>query len=342
MLRVEALTKVFSGRVRANDGISFELAGGEVVGILGPNGAGKSTLLRQAVGLMRPTSGRLLFQGRPITPGAGWLRRQVAYLPQHPLALLDLTVFEAVWTTAVLRGQPPADARARALGLLDTLGLLPFRDRLVARLSGGEHRLVTIAVAVVAPTPLMCLDEPSNELDPLMRRRVWDLVGELRQAGRLVLLVSHNVLEAEAVLDRVLILHRGRVFAAGTPEALRQAEGSGVVLEVRYQGGDPLPGDPAAPVGRAADRVHRQGWRLPRAEAQKRLQELLSGSHAIRLLDVHLREPSLEELYLSYRAAMEEADGATPEATEAADSAAPVVMEAGAAAPDGRAPWRER
>ncbi len=318
MLRVEELTKIFGGRVRANDGITVDLEAGQVVGILGPNGAGKSTLLRQVVGLMRPTSGRLELRGRQITPGAGWLRRQVAYLPQHPLALLDLTVFEAVWTTAVLRGQPPREARARALGLLEALGLLPFRDRLVARLSGGEHRLVTIAVAVVAPTPLMCLDEPSNELDPLMRRRVWDLVGELRQPGRLVLLVSHNVLEAEAVLDRVLILHRGRVFASGSPAALRRDQGSGVWLEVRYRGEARLLGHPGTPVGPAADGVHRLRWRLPREEAERRLGELLSTPHRARLLDVHLQEPSLEELYLSYRAAMEEVDGQAPEAVETA------------------------
>jgi ABC-2 type transport system ATP-binding protein len=319
MLRVDGLTKVFGGRVRANDEISFDLDAGEVVGILGPNGAGKSTLLRQVVGLMRPTSGSAALRGRPISPGAGWLRRQVAYLPQHPLALLDLTVFEAVWTTAVLRGQPPAEARARSLHLLDILGLLPFRDRLVARLSGGEHRLVTIAVAIVSPTPLMCLDEPSNELDPLMRRLVWDLVGELRQPGRLILLVSHNVLEAEAVLDRVLILHRGRIFASGTPDTLREEEGSGVWLEVRYRGEAGALGGLEKPVGTAGDGVHRVRWRLPRPEAERRLTDILSQPNGAHLLDVHLREPSLEELYLSYRAAMMEVDaGPAPETAAAA------------------------
>jgi ABC-2 type transport system ATP-binding protein len=303
-LRVSGLTKVFGGRVRANDGISFRLAGGQVVGILGPNGAGKSTLLRQIVGLMRPTAGAMEILGRPVAPRAGWLREEVAYLPQHPLALLDLTVFEAVWTTAALRGQPPRTARARALQVLETLGLADLRGRLVAQLSGGEHRLVTIAAAVVAPTPLMALDEPSNDLDPLMRRRVWALIAELRHPGRLILLVSHNVLEAEAVVDRVLILHRGRLFAAGTPESLRRERGSGVWLEIRYRGGSELLGEVGPPAGAAGEDVYRLRWWLSRPEAEHRLAALLGDTRGGRLLDVSLREPTLEELYLSYRDAM--------------------------------------
>ena len=324
-LRVIDLVKVFGGQVRANDGISFDLADGQVVGVLGPNGAGKSTLLRQVVGLMRPTAGRVEIGGRPVVPGARWVRERVAYLPQHPLALLDLTVFEAIWTTAVLRGQTPHAARQSALGLMEVLDLIPFRDRLVARLSGGEHRLVTVAAAMVAPTPLIALDEPSNELDPLMRRRVWDLVGELRQPGRLILLVSHNVLEAEAVVDRVVILHRGRVFIEGTPESLRRDQGGGVWLEVSYRGGQPLLGRTGTPSGAPGAEVHRLRWRLPRPEAERRLGELLSGDDRTRLVDVHLTEPSLEELYLSYRAAMEGEDD--QEAGGPREAAAPVELE---------------
>ena len=307
-LRVHGLTKVFAGGVRANDGITFDLAGGQTVGILGPNGAGKSTLLRQIVGLARPTAGGIELRGRSVTPRARWLREQVAYLPQHPLALLDLTVFEAVWTTAALRGHAPRSARARALEVLEALGLTDLRDRLVANLSGGEHRLVTIAAAVVAPTPLMALDEPSNELDPLMRRRVWALIGGLRHPERLILLVSHNVLEAEAAVDRVLILHRGRVFAEGTPDALRRERGSGVWLEIRYTGGPELLGHTGAAAGADGQDVHRLRWWLPRPEAERRLAALLDDGRRRRLLDINLREPTLEELYLSYRDEMETAD----------------------------------
>jgi ABC-2 type transport system ATP-binding protein len=160
------------------------------------------------------------------------------------------------------------------------------------------------AAAMVAPTPLMALDEPSNDLDPLMRRRVWALIAELRHPRRLILLVSHNVLEAEAVVDRVLILHRGRLFAAGTPESLRRERGSGVWLEIRYRGGPELLGEVGPPAGAAGGDVYRLRWWLSRPEAEHRLAALLGDTRRGRLLDVSLREPTLEELYLSYRDAM--------------------------------------
>jgi ABC-2 type transport system ATP-binding protein len=221
------------GNFWANRDITLELPFGQIVGILGPNGAGKSTLLRQLVGLSRPTVGKILVGKRLIQHGKRWVHEIISYLPQHPLAINDLTVEEAIRSTALLRGYSPTIARSRTLELIQTLDLTNLRQRQIASLSGGEHRLVGIASVLVAPTPIIALDEPSNELDPLMRRRVWHLLSDLRHSNRLLLLVSHNVLEAEHVLDTVIIMTQGRVTHQGSPDSLRRQIGDVLAISVR-------------------------------------------------------------------------------------------------------------
>jgi nitric oxide reductase subunit B len=300
-VEVEHVTKTYpAGRGRvvvANDDISFTLDPGQIVGLLGPNGAGKSTLLRQLVGLGRPTNGSIRVFGAPVRPGDRTLAEGVVYLPQATPAFGDLTVREAVHTTALLRGLQPCKAASRTAYLLERLGLERYAHHLVGTLSGGEKRLCAIATALVVPRPFMALDEPTNELDPLMRRTVWELIRSLREPGRLILLVSHNVLEAEQVVDRVLVMSRGRLFAAGTPDDLRRALGNPVRLEIRW-----APEDShfaLGPVVRHDSLQREQGIEL--------LATMVVGPSRDRLEECHLRPLSLEEVYLSLRAEM--ADG---------------------------------
>jgi ABC-2 type transport system ATP-binding protein len=167
----QGLSKQF-GSVWANRDISLPVKPGTIVGLLGPNGAGKTTLLRLLVGLSRPTSGHIVIGGRTVVPGKSWVKETIAYLPQHPLPLGDLTVEEAIRSSALLRGQSRDEANRNTEQLLESFDLQPLRHRQVAGLSGGEHRLVGIAGVGVAPTPILVLDEPTNELGPLMRRCV--------------------------------------------------------------------------------------------------------------------------------------------------------------------------
>jgi len=284
----------------ANHNISATFTPGQIVGILGPNGAGKTTLLRQLVGLTRPTSGAIRVFGRPVRPGQRWVKNLIAYLPQHPLALGDLTVEEAILTSAQLRGHALADAARETRSLLEALDLTSIRTRLVGSLSGGEHRLAGIASALAAPTPIMALDEPTNELDPLMRRRVWDLIQALKSPERLILLVSHNILEAERVLDRVMILHQGTVHYDGSPSALRQAAGDVLTVAVTLA-------DPALDVSRDLAEQHlsweRQNQTIsftaPRPLALRLLAHWLEQSGY--LASVTVNEPSLEDAYLVLR-----------------------------------------
>ncbi|CAB1128182.1 ABC transporter domain-containing protein [Candidatus Hydrogenisulfobacillus filiaventi] len=303
LLEIRDLVKTYRGGVTANRGISLRLEAGQIVGILGPNGAGKSTLLRQIVGLTRPTSGSVRLGGRVVEAGRMWVKERIAYLPQHPLALADLTVAQAITYSARLRGVPAAEAARRTRRLLESLELAPLAGRPLYTLSGGEHRLAGIATVLAAPAAVVALDEPTNELDPLMRRRVWEEIRGLKRPDRLVLLVSHNVLEAERVLDRVVILHQGQVVADGTPAALRAAVGESVRIAAVFEGPPPVG---LAAAGEVEERDEARGRLVLRVDPA-RVPAVLARVVAApaRLTGVEVSRSGLEDIYLAWRERLE-------------------------------------
>lgn len=298
-LEFQGLTKRF-GNTWANRDISLTIKPGTIVGLLGPNGAGKTTLLRQLVGLTRSTSGQIKIGGRTVVAGKPWVKEVIAYLPQHPLALGDLTVEEAIRSSALLRGQSRNDSNRNTEKLLDSFDLQALRQRQVAGLSGGEHRLVGIASVVVAPTPVVALDEPTNELDPLMRRRVWDFIDRLRSPDRIVLLVSHNVLEAERVLDRVLIMSHGEIGHDGQPHELRGNAGDILTVAITASHDVTRLADDVGPMTDNLS-VHPPTleFTAPRSKALALLANWLAEPGLISSVSVN--EPSLEDAYLALR-----------------------------------------
>jgi ABC-2 type transport system ATP-binding protein len=234
---IRDLRKVYSrGDVIANDGISLTIGEGEIFGILGPNGAGKTTLVRQLVGLAKPTSGSIQLFGAEISRSAASIPRLVAYLSQSPVALFDLTVREALIYTARLRGMAAVAAENAADALIADFELAPAASTLLEHLSGGQVRLVGIGAALIGDLPVLILDEPTNDLDPVNRRRVWTRLLDLkRERGATIILVTHNVAEAERVLDRVAIIDRGKVIALGTPAELKRQVDERVRLELTFK-----------------------------------------------------------------------------------------------------------
>ena len=220
--------------VRATDGISLDVRGGEIFGLLGPNGAGKSTLVRQLTGLMRPDSGSVELLGHDLVRHPERASRLIGYLGQESTALDELTVSLAAETTGRLRGLTLRAARAERDSVLDELGLTAIAGRPLKKLSGGQRRLACFAAALVGERPVLVLDEPTTGMDPVARRAVWAAVDRRRaDHGATVLLVTHNVIEAETVLDRVAVLERGRVIACDTPSGLKEQ----VAGEVRARAG---------------------------------------------------------------------------------------------------------
>jgi ABC-2 type transport system ATP-binding protein len=236
-IRVEGLCRSH-GPIVANDRLSFEIAAGEVFGLLGPNGAGKTTLVRQLVGLLRPDAGRLFVFDRPLDRQTA--THAIAYLPQDDAALADLPVALAVEMTARLRGASRAGARRERDALIEELGLEPLADRPLVRLSGGERRMAGVAAALAGERAILVLDEPTAGMDPLARRRVWTALQRRRaEQGATIVLVTHNVLEAETLLDRVAVLDRGRLIACDTPGRLKASVSEELRLELVWRAQPP-------------------------------------------------------------------------------------------------------
>ena len=245
VLMVDRLTKTYRrGASPANDGISLQVGRGEVFGLLGHNGAGKTTLVSQIIGLARPDAGRILIGGRDAVADPGAARRACSIQPQAQMPMTGLTPRRAMELVGRFRGGSAADARRRAATLAGSLDIEEWLDTDCSRLSGGVRRLTTFAMAAVVPGSLVILDEPTNDVDPVRRRLLWAQVRALADGGSAVLLVTHNVLEAERAVDRLAVLDHGRVVADGTPGELKSAIAADVRLELVLEPGvaePPLP-----------------------------------------------------------------------------------------------------
>ncbi|MFC7533908.1 ABC transporter ATP-binding protein [Actinoplanes sp. GCM10030250] len=215
-------------RRTAVDGVSFTVARGEVMGLLGPNGAGKTTVIKMLLGLVHPDAGEVLLLGRPAKDPQS--RARVGYLPELFRYQPWLTAAEVLNLHVRLAGATIPDAERR-----ECLGLVGLADRAGDRVGGfskGMQQRLGLAVALVARPEFVVLDEPTSALDPIGRADVRDLLLSLRERGVAVLLNSHLIGEVERVCDRVVILDKGQVAAAGT---LRELLG-GRELRMRLDG----------------------------------------------------------------------------------------------------------
>ncbi|MFB4197086.1 ABC transporter ATP-binding protein [Streptomyces carpaticus] len=287
--------------VVASDGVDIEVAAGEIFGLLGPNGAGKTTLVRQLTGLLRPDRGSIDLLGHDLVRHPRRAARLLAYLGQESGALDELTVALAAETTGRLRGLEPAAARRERDAVLDELGLGPLAGRPLKQLSGGQRRLACVATALVAGRPVLVLDEPTTGMDPVARRAVWAAIDRRRaEHGTTVVLVTHNVIEAETVLDRVAVLETGRVIACDTPGGLKALVGDEVRLDLVWRDEAPLwlPAVAALRPG-AVEAGRRWTLRLPPERARAAVTEVTTGPAFAALDDFTLATPTLEDVYLA-------------------------------------------
>jgi ABC-2 type transport system ATP-binding protein len=231
-LEVRDLVKRYGSGTLANDNLSLKLEAGEVYGLLGPNGAGKTTLVRQVLGLLRPTSGSIHVDGHDVVADPGYARRSIGFLPQAQFTMDSLHVDEFISGIARLRGLDRAAAQRRTENLLERLELVEFRHTQMMAASGGIRRMAGFAAAIVGGGRLLVLDEPTNDVDPVRRQLLWNIIDELGLDGATVLLVTHNLAEAERVIDRFAIIDEGRILREGTPGALRSVVTDRLRLEL--------------------------------------------------------------------------------------------------------------
>jgi ABC-2 type transport system ATP-binding protein len=239
--RAENVTKVYDGKVRANDDISLHVEPGEVYGLLGPNGAGKSTLVKQVIGLLKPTSGRITLGPFDLVEDPDAARQLCSYLPQAQMPIDSFKVKEAIALTGMIRGGDSVSVGKRADELIDALDIGEWRNTLGTQLSGGVKRLVGFSMVTVWPGRVVILDEPTNDVDPLRRRLLWEQVRRLAGWGCAVFLVTHNVMEAEKSVDRLAIIDDGRLVAEGTPSSLKSADRGHLRLQVMLVPGAATP-----------------------------------------------------------------------------------------------------
>jgi lipopolysaccharide export system ATP-binding protein len=222
-LETRKISKSYRGRCVVED-VSVFVQQGEVVGLLGPNGAGKTTSFYMIVGLISPDSGRILVDDRDITslPMYQRARRGISYLPQEASVFRKLTVEENLLAILETLSMNARERRDKMERLLDQLGLDKVRRSKGYMLSGGERRRVEIARSLVIDPSFLLLDEPFSGIDPIQVLELQRIIFDLKRTGIGILITDHNVRETLAVTDRAYIINNGRIFRAGSPEALER------------------------------------------------------------------------------------------------------------------------
>jgi lipopolysaccharide export system ATP-binding protein len=220
-LDVRNIAKAYDKRSVLRD-VSLTVSRGEVVGLLGPNGAGKTTCFYSVMGLVKPDAGRILLDGRDITPLPMYRRAilGLGYLPQETSIFRGLTVEQNILAVLEVAEPDRQTRRDRLEQLLDEFGLARLRASPAMALSGGERRRCEIARALAAEPSIMLLDEPFAGIDPVSIADIRDLVKDLRSRDIGVLITDHNVRETLDIVDRACIIYDGQVLFQGTPEAL--------------------------------------------------------------------------------------------------------------------------
>ena len=274
------------GAVTALDGVSLDIHAGEAVAVLGPNGAGKTTAVGLLLGTLRPDDGELSVLGDD--PTRRRCRQRIGAMLQISGVPTTLRVREHV---DLFRSYYPAPLDRETI--ISTAGLDGLQNRLYGKLSGGEKQRLHLALALCGNPDLLFLDEPTTGLDVESRRRLWQEIRAVIHAGRTVVLTTHNIEEADALADRIVLLDHGRVIASGTPtEIKRDTAGSRItaVTTLATCAIEKLPG---------VTRVRRDARRIEifasRPEAVVRA--LLAMDHALK--DLEVNRATLEQAFLS-------------------------------------------
>jgi len=301
---VEDLVKIYpKNNVRANDGISLRIRWGEILGLLGPNGAGKTTLVKQLVGLLKPTAGRIWLDGHDVVKNPDIVPHYVAYQGQKKPLLVDITPWEAIYYTGRLRGLPSSAARAQTQEFVERLDLHDFARRPMAKLSGGQQQLTQIAMTLVGNRPILILDEPTAGLDPEHRRLVWDmLLAFQKQKGSTIILVTHNVLEAEQVVERVGIIDRGKLLALDYVGVLKQEVDQRIRLEITAKPGYEEALAATLRLYENITRLNDLHFRiyLQKADVAGALEHILSDAIMGWINDYRVVPPTLEDVYFHF------------------------------------------
>ena len=296
---IEICKKYKNAKVFANDHISFTIESGEILGLLGPNGAGKTTLVRQVSGNLLPTSGSILINNKNILTEKTIITSTISSMPQHVFGQRFLSCYEFVTRTGMLRGLSSKTAALQANWLLDIFSFQDQRKKLIWAMSGGEQRLTSFIATIIGFRRHIILDEPTNDLDPANRKTLWDLLKYLKEKlGLSILLVTHNTYEAEAAVDRVVIISEGKVLTEGSIAQLIDNSNLQTGFELKFTD-DHIPS--AEVLGlqnlEKLDR-NRFFYSCARQEGADLLQRISAIDKKAIIEEFYYKKPSLSDIYL--------------------------------------------
>ena len=291
-------------QIKALDGLSLEVEPGEIFGLLGPNGAGKSTTVGVLTTRVRPTSGRAWIGDHDVWLEQATVKHLIGVVPQRPNLDFSLTAREILLFHAAYFGIGTHERNKRADYLLEKFKLTDRANQMVRGFSGGIMQRLSIARAMMHDPEVVFLDEPSAGLDPQTRILLWEIIREYNQSGKTLLLTTHYMEEADALCDRLAIVDHGKMIAQGTPAELKSSIPGGYLLRLRF--GNQTSGllerlqtlagvrEVRASDGTGADVYADRGGSLIAEIAS------VASSTGADLCDVHISEPSLENLFLHH------------------------------------------
>jgi ABC-2 type transport system ATP-binding protein len=300
MIQVKDLRKLY-GDLVAVDGISFEVAPGEIYGLLGPNGAGKTTTISTLCGLLRPDSGRVVIDGKNMFDDPRTVKRILGVVPQEPAIYEELSARENLKFWGGLYGLTGRDLSRKIERALERVGLGGRAKEPSKRFSGGMKRRLNLAIGLVHEPKVLLLDEPTVGIDPQARINILDVVREAADAGTTVLYTTHYLEEAEQLCRRIGIVDKGRLLAEGTLDELQQIVGQGVLVSLRGDfPGTELSAMAAALLGVTVVSVADGEAVLSVEEAEHTVPDLLSRllGQQWDLADISLKKPSLEDVFI--------------------------------------------
>lgn len=301
ILYTEGIYKKYAGTtIYANKNINLSVERGQICGLLGPNGAGKTTFVRQVCGLLRPSAGRIEVGGVDISTQKNYVPSVVSYLGQIAYTHRALKVIEFIQFTGIYRGLSKKQAIDQAREYLEYFEMQSLENRLLEYLSGGETRIVAFIAAIVGFKPLIVLDEPTNDVDPEKRIKLWQLVKSLKTERHIsFLLVTHNIHEAADVVDQVAIMNNGEIIKKGIPNELADS------LDIDSKIDFTVPYDYCIPQKILDDlhiiRLDNENYRVyaEKEKIYRVLNYLYSNSIGESISSIKIIPPSLEDIYLN-------------------------------------------
>src|SRR5450432_4197320 len=291
-------------QIPALDGLSLEIAPGEIFGLLGPNGAGKSTTVGVLTTRVRPTSGQAWIGEHDVWKEQAHVKRLIGDVPQRPNLDFSLTAREILVFHGAYFGQSAREREKHADELLEKFKLTDRATHMVRTFSGGMMQRLSIARAMMHDPEVLFLDEPSAGLDPQTRLLLWDIIRDYNRLGKTIVLTTHYMDEADALCERLAIIDHGRIISQGTPAELKASIPGGYLLRLRF---DRAPEElmaelrklPGVTEVRTADHIAADVYA---DRGGQLIGPIVNTANAagIDLRDVHIAEPSLETLFLHH------------------------------------------